>query len=58
MFTDIFTLMVSMDKVWKAQDHHVPDGISIANYRHYVNPGHERPGLPPVSSDEHRVMAF
>lgn len=41
-----------------AIDHRVPDGVPIENYRYYVNLGREMLGLPPVSPDEHRVMAF
>ncbi|MDR1892921.1 MAG: hypothetical protein LBQ48_07950 [Oscillospiraceae bacterium] len=42
-----------------ALDHRIPDGVSIENYRFYVNLGREILGLPPFSSESHFTrMAF
>ena len=41
-----------------AIDHLIPNGVSIENYRYYVNTGRELLGLPPVSGEGWERMAF
>ena len=39
-------------------DHRIPNGVSIENYRYYVQYGRELLGLPPVSDEGWARMAF
>ena len=41
-----------------ALDHRIPNGVSLENYRYYVNTGREMLGLPPVSGEGWARMAF
>lgn len=41
-----------------ALDHRIPNGVSIENYRYYVNLGREMLGLPPISGEGWERMAF
>lgn len=41
-----------------ALDHRIPNGVSIENYRYYVNTGREILGLPPISGKGFERMAF
>ena len=41
-----------------ALDHLIPNGVSLENYRYYVNTGRELLGLPPVSGEGWERMAF
>ena len=39
-------------------DHRIPNGVSIENYRYYVNTGREMLGIPPISGEGWERMAF
>ena len=41
-----------------ALDHRIPNGVSIENYRYYVNLGRELLDLPPISGEGWERMAF
>ena len=41
-----------------AIDHRIPNGVSLANYRHYVEEGRKRLGLPPVEGEGWARMGF
>ena len=41
-----------------ALDHRIPNGVSIENYRYYVNYGRELLGLPPIREEGWARMAF
>ena len=41
-----------------ALDHRIPNGVSIENYRYYVNLGREILGLSPIESEGWERMAF
>ncbi|MBR2460617.1 MAG: hypothetical protein IKB34_05260 [Clostridia bacterium] len=41
-----------------ALDHRIPNGVSIENYRYYVNLGREMLGLPPIQGEGWQRMAF
>ncbi len=41
-----------------ALDHRIPNGVSIENYRYYVNLGRELLGIPPISGEGWERMAF
>jgi len=41
-----------------ALDHRIPNGVSIENYRYYVNTGRELLGLEPISGEGWERMAF
>jgi len=41
-----------------ALDHRIPNGVSIENYRYYVELGRELLGLPPISGEGWQRMAF
>lgn len=41
-----------------ALDHRIPNGVSIENYRYYVDLGREMLGLPPISGEGWARMAF
>ena len=48
---------------WKRQeyialDHLIPNGVSLENYRYYVNTGRELLGLPPITGEGWDRMAF
>ena len=39
-------------------DHRIPNGVSIENYRYYVNEGRKMLNLPPISEEGWARMAF
>jgi len=39
-------------------DHRIPNGVSLENYRYYVQTGREMLGLPPISEEGWARMAF
>ena len=39
-------------------DHRIPNGVSIENYRYYVNLGREMLGLEPITGEGWGRMAF
>ena len=39
-------------------DHRIPNGVSIENYRYYVNTAREMLGLEPAQPAKHVRMAF
>ena len=41
-----------------ALDHLIPNGVSLENYRYYVNTGRELLGLPPITGEGWERMAF
>jgi len=41
-----------------ALDHRIPNGVSIENYRYYVNLGREMLDLPPIETEGWERMAF
>ena len=41
-----------------ALDHRIPNGVSLENYKYYVNIGREILGLPPVSGEGWQGMGF
>ena len=41
-----------------AIDHLIPNGVSLENYRYYVNTGRELLGLPPGSGEGWERLAF
>ncbi|MEG1408118.1 MAG: uroporphyrinogen decarboxylase family protein, partial [Ruthenibacterium sp.] len=41
-----------------AIDHRIPNGVSLENYKYYVNTGREMLGLPPVCNLGWERMAF
>ncbi|MBE6609876.1 MAG: hypothetical protein E7634_04340 [Ruminococcaceae bacterium] len=41
-----------------ALDHRIPNGVTIENYRYYVNLGREMLGIPPITSEGWERMAF
>ena len=41
-----------------ALDHLIPNGVSLENYRYYVNTGRELLGLPPIAGEGWERMAF
>jgi len=41
-----------------ALDHRIPNGVSLENYKYYVNTGRELLGLPPISGEGWERMAF
>jgi hypothetical protein len=41
-----------------ALDHRIPNGVSIQNYRHYVETGRAMLGLPPITAEGWERMAF
>jgi len=41
-----------------ALDHRIPNGVSLENYRYYVQTGRELLGLPPISGSGWERMAF
>jgi len=41
-----------------ALDHRIPNGVSLENYRYYVELGREMLGLPPISGEGWARMAF
>ena len=41
-----------------ALDHRIPNGVSLENYKYYVNLGREMLGIPPITSEGWERMAF
>ena len=41
-----------------ALDHRIPNGVSLENYKYYVNTGRELLGLPPIAGEGWDRMAF